>query len=87
MLIDQQTSRYYNEIDRKSFVEAIIWVPNAFIPYEQDFLARVFLFPNAFLSETPIARFLSLLRRKSCITQNWKVVKKNRSKGGQNRPL
>lgn len=85
--MDQKTSRYYNGIDGKGFVETVIWVPNAFIPYEKDLLARVFLFPNAFLSETPIASFLSLLRRKSCIILNWKVLKENRSKGGQNRPL
>lgn len=71
--MDQKISRCCNEIDGKSFVETVIWVPNAFIPYEQGFLARVFLFPNAFLSETFIASFLSLLRRKSCIILDWKV--------------
>lgn len=53
----------------------------------QDFLATVFLFHSAFLSETPIARFLSLPRRKSCITLNWKVLEGIRSKGGQKRPI
>jgi len=86
-LMDQKTSRYCNEIDGKSFVETVIWVPSAFIPHEQDILARVFLLPDAFLSETPVASFLSLLRRKSCVILNWKVLKENRSKGGQNRPV
>lgn len=44
-------------------MEAALWMPNTFIPDELDFLARVFLFPNAFLSETPTATFLPLLRR------------------------
>lgn len=53
----------------------------------QDFLVTVFPFHTAFLSETPIARFLSLPRRKSCITLNWKVLEGIRSKGGQKRPI
>lgn len=53
----------------------------------QGFLATVFLFHSAFLSETPIARFLLLPRRKSFITLNWKVLEGIRSKGGQKRPI
>lgn len=53
----------------------------------KDFLATVFLFHSTFLSETPVACVLSLLRRKSCITLNWKVLERNRSKGGQKRPI
>lgn len=53
---------------------------DAFAPYEQNFLARPFLFQNVFLSETPIT--ISLLRRKSWTGQNWNILKENRNKGG-----